>query len=854
MAAQDALAALTGLTEADARARLASDGFNELPTASRRGVIVFILDVLREPMLLLLLVAGGIYLVLGELSDALVLLVFAGLSIVITIVQGRRTERAIDVLRDSAAPLALVIRGNARRRIPARELVCGDLLVIAEGDRIAADGWIVTTGGLQTDEATLTGESIAVVKRARTQDDSLEPPLPGGDGLPYVFSGSLVVRGHAIILVDAIGMRTRIGVIGQSLAALDTQSPRLTSQTRRLVGWFALIGLGVSVLATILFGVLRGSWIDALLAGIALAMSMLPEELPVVLTVFMTMGALRMARVRVLARRGSAIESLGAATVLCTDKTGTLTQNRMEIAELRLPGGNVFAPGSQASFDLPPAFADLAGLGLLACDEQPFDPMEKAFHELSAQNRGENMKWRQHCGWTMRRQYGLSADLLAVTHVWAMAGKPFLVAAKGAPEAIGQLCGMTEQSYAAMERCVGQMAASGMRVLGIAEARWPGLTLPSSQQQFAFRFRGLAGLADPIRPSVPDAVQRLQTAGIRVAMITGDYPVTARAIAAQAGIGEGEVMTGQQLAALDDAGLAESVQKIAVFARIMPEQKLRIVKALKAAGEIVAMTGDGVNDAPSLKAAHIGVAMGQRGTDVAREAASVVLMDDDFGAIPDAIRLGRRIYDNVRKAMIFIFAVHIPIGGLALAPLLAGWPIILGPAHIALIEMVIDPVCAVAFEAEPEENDIMRRKPRDPAAPLFPRRLLLWSALQGTVTIALLVGLVIWTHGQSAMTEPQMRSIAFTGLVAAVLVLVATDLTYGGAAASSAMWRNLPLLVITALVALVFIVLFCAPGFARLFRFAPFGWQGSAAIITMVLILAIVLASLKLRYRKAMSL
>jgi soluble P-type ATPase len=401
---------------------------------------------------------------------------------------------------------------------------------------------------------------------------------------------------------------------------------------------------------------------------------MLPEELPVVLTLFLTMGALRMSRARVLARRGSAIEALGAATVLCTDKTGTLTQNRMEIAELRLPDGRSHAIGKQAALVIPEPFVELAGLGILACLEQPFDPMETAFHELGGKHQGQDLTWRQSQGWTLHRQYPLSPELLAVSHVWGGGDEDHVIAAKGAPEAIADLCGMAGDDRARLQQTVDAMAQHGLRVLGVAEARWRGEAFPESQSHFDFALRGLVGLSDPIREAVPSAVTELRSAGVRVVMITGDYPATARAIAAQAGIEGGDVMTGAELDAFDDAALAVRIREVSVFARVMPEQKLRIVQALKSAGEIVAMTGDGVNDAPSLKAAHIGIAMGRRGTDVAREASAIVLLDDDFSAIPAAMRLGRRIYDNLRKAMGFIFAVHIPIGGLALAPLLADHP------------------------------------------------------------------------------------------------------------------------------------------------------------------------------------
>ncbi len=840
----------TGLTQAEARQRLAEEGPNTLPGKTRRSLLSLAAEVLEEPMLLLLLGAGLVYMALGDIHDALILLAFAGLSIVIELVQAGRADRAIAALGELGATQATVIRQGERCKIPAAEVVRGDLLALSEGDRIAADGWLVEAQSLQADESVLTGESVPVTKRARAAGDPAKLPAPGGEGLAYAFSGTLVVRGNAVMEVAATGPRSRIGEIGASLAGLETDAPRLTVQTRRLVRWFALIGLTTSILAGLLYGVLRGNWLDALLAGIALAMSMLPEELPVVLTLFMTMGALRMSRVRVLARRGSAIESLGAATVLCTDKTGTLTQNRMAIAELRLPDGQSFAAGKQPDLAIPEAFVELAGLGILACQEQPFDPMEMAFHELGSRQQGDSLNWRQDQGWTLRRQYALSPELLAVSHVWGGDDDEHVIAAKGAPEAIADLCGMAGDARAGLHAAVDAMARRGLRVLGVAEARWRGEEFPKSQTQFDFAYRGLVGLADPIREAVPSSVAELQSAGVRVVMITGDYPATAQAIAAQAGIADGEVMTGSELDALDDDALAARIRGIGVFARVMPQQKLRIVEALKAAGEIVGMTGDGVNDAPSLKAAHIGIAMGKRGTDVAREASAIVLLDDDFGAIPAAMRLGRRIYDNLRKTMGFIFAVHVPIGGLALAPLLTGWPIILGPVHIALLEMVIDPVCSLAFEAEPEESDVMRRKPRDPDDALFPRRLVLWSVVQGLIATLLLVCLAAWMQGSAPEAA---RTTVFAALVASVLVLVMNNRTFAAADGLRTIRRNASLAILLAVILTFFALLFGVPAFAGLFRFAPIDGEGLAAAVLVAAALAIVLSLIKLRVRSALA-
>ncbi len=812
----------SGLSDAEAARRLRAEGPNELPRQGRRSLGRIALDVVREPMLALLLGAGLIYLALGDIGEALVLVMFAGLSILITIVQESRTERALEALRDLTSPRALVIREGRRLRIAGREVVRGDLIVLGEGDRVPADGWLVEASDLHIDESLLTGESVPVRKRAQGAAAPAAAQRPGGDDLPFAYSGSLVVRGSGVCMVTATGPASEIGRIGVVLATLETEAPRLTRQTRRLVLWFAAVGGAVSLLAAVLYGVLRGGWLEATLSGIALGMSMLPEEFPVVLAVFMAMGAMRLSRGRVLTRRAAAIETLGSATVLCTDKTGTLTQNRMRIAELRLPDGRSLLHDGESDLVLEDDFHLLAEFGILASAQQAVDPMEVAFHELGDEHAAATIRARQQAGWTLNHQYPLAPELLAMSHVWESGGtdEERVVATKGAPEAIAELCGMAAPARAELKRTVDDMAARGLRVLGVADARWTGAALPPSQRGFAFTFRGLVGLADPLRPSVPDAVRQCREAGVRIVMITGDYPATARAIAEAAGIDAGEVLTGDELAALDAAGLQRRIANLGVCARIMPEQKLRLVEALKAAGEVVAMTGDGVNDAPSLKAAHIGIAMGGRGTDVAREAAAIVLLDDDFGSIVEAVRMGRRIYDNLRKAMGFIVAVHIPIAGLALLPLLTGMPLLLGPIHIAFIEMIIDPVCSLAFEAETEERNVMRRPPRQPDTQLFSRSLMGWAMLQGLVVLAVAAGLT-WHFWRAGLAAEQVRSAAFLALVIGITSLILINRRFSASMVAALARPNPALGIVLGLVAVILLATQLAPPLAGLFRFAP---------------------------------
>ncbi|GGI22010.1 cation-translocating P-type ATPase [Bradyrhizobium guangdongense] len=830
--------AMQGLTASEAQARLQAEGFNELPPAGRRTIMRLVIEVLREPMLLLLLAGGLIYFVLGDLGEALLLLAFATLSIVITIVQEARTERVLDSLRDLTSPRALVIRGGERIRIPGREVVRGDLIVLSEGDRVAADAVVLRSVDLLLDESLLTGESVPVRKQARAASEQSIPPRAGGDDQPFVFSGTLVVRGSGLAEVTSTGVLSEIGKIGQSLHSLATEAPRLQQQTTRLVAIFAVVSAFVIALAVLLYGLYRGGWLEGVLAGIALGMSMLPEEFPVVLTVFLAMGAWRISQARVLTRRASAIESLGAATVLCTDKTGTLTENRMTVARLMLPDGTQCTP--DAATRVAPAFNPLIETGVLACAREPFDPMEKALHALSPDAGGELR---------LVRSYGLRPGLLAMSNVWRRNDNESVVAAKGAPETVGMLCGMSEEELAELRARVDALAREGLRVLGVARANWAEADCPETQRGFPFHFCGLTGFADPLRPEVEDAIAECRSAGIHVVMITGDYPATASAIALQAGLDPERVLTGTDVEAMADAELAGAARGRAVFARIAPAQKLRIVDALKRAGEIVAMTGDGVNDSPSLKSAHIGIAMGGRGTDVAREASSIVLLDDDFGSIVKAIRLGRRIYDNLRKAMSFILAVHVPIAGLALLPLLTGMPLLFGPVHIAFLEMIIDPVCSLVFEAETEESDVMQRPPRSPDEPLLPRPLLIWSALQGGLALALTGGVMV-TANRYGMPASEVRALTFFSLMLVIVSLIFVNRSFSTSLVEAFTRPNRTLAIIVVFVTSVLALSLVWPAAAGLFRFGPLHADDLAATAVVALISLVLLELSKYPLRR----
>jgi Ca2+-transporting ATPase len=761
---------VSGLTTQEAARVLVADGPNELPTARPRNLVRQSWDVIRQPMLLLLLGAGAVNFMLAEPLDGAILLSFVVVVIAISIYQEHKTERALTALRDLSSPRALVVRDGQRVRIPGREVVRGDLVLLAEGDRIPVDAVLIDSINLSVDESALTGESVPVRKTGFGRDPtSATMDRPGGDATPWVFSGTLVVKGHGIAVVKQTGTGTELGRIGTALRSIEPDRTPLQHETDRLVRYIAVIALAAAATVVIAYGLTRGDWLPGLLAGIATAMAMLPEEFPVVLTVFLAVGAWRMSRKHVLARRSAVIETLGSATAICVDKTGTLTRNEMTVREL-VVDDQTYALNGQP---LPEAFHTLAEYAVLAAPVDPFDPMDKAFQTLGA--RYLTGTEHLHAGWDLVREYPLSEKLLALSHVWRSPDRNhYAVAAKGAPEAIADLCHLTPDEIVALTAQVEAATATGQRVLAVARAEVDrSRPLPAGHHDFDFEYLGLVGLHDPVRPGVADAVAECGRAGVRTIMITGDYPGTALAIAREIGLDHvAGVLTGPVLDAMSDDELADRVRTVSVFARMVPEQKLRLVRALESRGEVVAMTGDGVNDAPALRAANIGIAMGARGTDVARESADLVITDDNYTSIVAGVRQGRGIFDNLRKAMAYIIAVHVPIIGMSLTPIFVPhWPLVLLPVQIAFLELIIDPACSVVFEAEQVDPQIMNRPPRGLGEPMFGRRTLTIAALQGVSVLA--AALAVYLSGVLAgRPDGVVRSVTFATLVLGNLALI----------------------------------------------------------------------------------
>ncbi|MFA5104404.1 MAG: cation-translocating P-type ATPase [Candidatus Margulisiibacteriota bacterium] len=809
---------LTGLSESDAEANTKKYGLNELPSSKKKSVFKIVFEVLREPMFLLLVACGSIYLLLGDIQEALMLLSFVFVIMGITVYQENKTENALDALRDLSSPRALVIRNGQQKVIAGKFVVKDDIIILKEGDRIPADAVLLWGLNLSVDESVLTGESVPVRKLPSKENNGNTAQHPGGDDLPFLYSSCLVVQGQGVARVSNIGINTELGKIGKTLASIDEEDTTLQKETSKIVKNIFILVSFLCAFIILVYGLLQGKWIDGILSGLTLAMAMLPEEFPVVLTVFLALGAWRISKRDVLTRKISAVETLGSATVLCCDKTGTITQNKMSISMI-FSKDSFLDVSNKKDLRLPEQFHELVEYGVLASKKDPFDPMDKALKELGLKTLYDT----EHLhNWPMVEEYPLSRELLALSHVWEIPKTEYhMVAAKGAPEAIFDLCHMDPGQKEQMLSKVKTMAREGLRVLGVAKAEHKGEPLPKHQHDFNFEFVGLIGLSDPIRASVPEAVMHCYRSGIRVIMITGDYPETAHNIAKQIGLKDPDnILTGTHLKEMPFEELRAKIAKVNVFARVVPEQKLLIVKALKANGEVVAMTGDGVNDAPALKAANIGVAMGQRGTDVARESSAIVLLKDDFSSIVAAVRLGRRIFDGLKKAMAYIVSIHVPIAGLSLLPVLTGWPVILYPVHIVFLELIIDPACSLVFEGEAEEPGIMDRPPRGANESLFGKKMLIISLLQGAFSLLAVVtvlAIALWLN----KSPEEARTLAFCTLIVSNIGLILTNRSWTKLIVNSFKDNNPALSwVISGAILFLGAVLYI-PFLSKLFHFGP---------------------------------
>lgn len=815
---------MKGLSFNEAKARLNQFGFNELPASKPKSIWTIAFEVFREPMFLLLISCSTLYILLGDYREGIILFGTISIIIVITFYQYQKTERALEALRNLSSPRALVIRDGTEIRIPGREVVPGDLVKLNEGDRVPSDGDVLDSTNLKVDESMLTGESVPVVK-----DDEHK----------QVFSGTLVVQGTGIMITKTTGLNTAFGKIGASLTNITREETRLQKEMKLLIRNLFIISIAISFAVVILYYITRGDLLHSFLNGLSASMALLPEEFPVVMTIFLAMGAWRLSKKSVLTRSPAAIETLGSATILCCDKTGTITQNKMELVAV-YDGSTIYRKDNYG--DNADAITAVVNTGYFATRPDSVDPMETAIIRLNTETKAPHQQNHE-----LVREYPLTRNLLAMTRVLKAAGsEDYVISAKGAPESIFRLCELTPEEQARHTSAVHKMASDGLRVLAIATSADKQLPLPSDQQDLDFRFIGLIGLEDPIRAEVPAAVKECYDAGVKIMMITGDYPDTAKSIGAQVGLAAtGQMLTGPELDQISDDELRSKITGVTICARVVPEQKLRIVKALQAAGEIVAMTGDGVNDAPALKAADIGIAMGNKGTDVAREASSLVLLDDNFASIVSAIRSGRRIYDNLQKAMSYILAIHVPIVGLTLIPaFIPSLPILLLPLHIVFMELIIDPVCSVAFETEREEKDIMIRKPRPVDKPFFGVRKILASTFAGFLLLAMVLTIYFSSLGEGH-SEGEIRAIAFSALILGNVFLILTNLSKTRSVVSVLAERNWVVLGILATAIIMLAVVMLVPALRLTFSFEFPGSAHFTPVLLGVLIVTAILEILK---------
>lgn len=796
--------AANGLSAEDVNKRLAEYGFNEIASEKPKSILKIIIESVKEPLFILLLACGALYLVLGSYSEGLVLLSWIFVIIFITFWQNRKTENAISALRNLTSPRALVLRDGKTYRVPGKEVVPEDLVLLHEGDRVPADGVIIECLNCFVDESLLTGESAPVLKSTNTASENEH----------LIFSGTLVVQGSAKMRVTKTGSQTELGRIGKSLGSIEETQTRLQQEIKILIRNLFVLGILLSAMVVVGYYVTRGSFIESLLNGLATAMAMLPEEFPVVLSVFLAIGAWRLSRKRVLTRKSSAIETLGAATVLCCDKTGTITENKMTLTAV-YAGDNVFEMSKLISPDEKTSL--LLSAAKLASHHDPVDPMERSIAERVSFYKVNTPAQ------SFIKEYALSRELLVMTRVYKDNTSSPVYFSKGSPEDVLKLCHI--QNEARIREVISEMASKGLRVIAVAKGLSNNDVLPDSQNNLCLDFAGLLGFEDPIRAEVQVSVRQCYEAGVKIKMITGDYPETASAIAKKAGIKEpGKVITGKELMQMTEEELKAKIEEINVFARVVPEQKLKIIQALKQNGEVVAMTGDGVNDAPALKAADIGIAMGGKGTDVAREASSIVLLDDDFSSIVNAIRLGRRIFDNLQKAMSYIIAIHIPIIGLSLLPaFFPHWPVLLMPLHIVFLEMIIDPVCSIAFESEQEELDIMRRPPRSKYMRFFGWNKIAASALNGFLLLAMVI-IVYFSTIREGHTPDEIRAISFLSLTIGNLFLIVTTLSKTRMFYQIVQEHNKTLWLILLSGLSINALLISVPAFGHVFKFSFPGW------------------------------
>lgn len=794
-----------GLTDQQVQESRARHGHNKTDQKKESGFLIAAKNLFKEPMFLLLLAASAIYFISGKTGDGIFMLVAIVLVATISFYQESRSRNAIDALRKLTQPNSKVIRNGKEVEIPIEEIVVGDYMMVEEGRSVPADGVILQSNDFSVNEAIITGESLPVTKNQEENN--------------HVYQGTTVMGGLAICKVEAIGNQTRLGKIGKSLEQIEEEDTPLQLQIGNFVKKMALIGVVIFLIVWVINFYTSRDFLDSLLKSLTLAMSILPEEIPVAFTTFMALGAWRLMKLGIIVKQTKTVETLGSATVICVDKTGTITENKMTLAKLYVHSNRKTITPSEVIGEQE---RQLIRLAMWSSEPIPFDPMEVALHEAYARQAAID----ERTLYKLIFEYPLEGRPPMMTHIFENESGHRIIAAKGAPEALINVSELSEAEKSEVEKVSLQFSAEGYRVLGVGMTEFSGNGFHSTQQQYQFQFVGLVAFHDPPKENIKSVLGSFYDAGIRVKMITGDHAATAITIGEQVGFrGIDKNLRGEDLMNMSEAELEECVIHTDVFTRMFPEAKLRIINALKANGEIVAMTGDGVNDGPALKAAHIGISMGKKGSEIARQASSLILVEDDLSKMVDAIAIGRKIYTNLKKAIQYIISIHIPIILVVFLPLALGWiyPSIFSPIHIIFLELIMGPTCSIIYENEPLEKNVMLQKPRPFTSTFFNFRELITSIIQGLV---ITIGtLFIYQYAvQTGSNEAVTRTMVFTVLISANVFLTLVNRSFYYSVITTASYRNnLVPVIIFITISITGLLLYVAP-FTKFFEFQKLSW------------------------------
>jgi len=807
---------LQGLSNEEVIQSRKKNGSNSLEHQDKNHFITSLIEMVKEPMFLLLLLATSIYFITGEFSNGIFMLAAVVLVSTISLYQESKSRNAIEELKKLSQPKSKVIRNGEIIEISSEEIVLGDLIQTEEGTFIPADGTIIQSNDFSVNESILTGESLSVFKNEKSE-------------INQVFQGTIAASGLAICEVTAIGNQTQLGKIGKSIESIVEEKTPLQIQIGNFVKKLSLLGL-------LIFGIVwginfynSGLFLDSLLKALTLAMSIIPEEIPVAFTTFMALGAWRLMKMGIIVKHTKTVETLGSATVICTDKTGTITQNKMSLAQLFTLSNNTVNDNFNGNDNdnsndndnknqkLNEQEQELLSLAMWASEPIPFDGMEIALHEAYSKLEIKD----ERPNFQLVHEYPLGGKPPMMTHIFENKTGTRIIAVKGATEALIACSNLSAEEIKKINTAIESMSKEGFRVLGVGVSEFSGKDFPKTQQEFLFDFKGLVAFYDPPKENIKTVLDAFYNAGIQVKIVTGDNAETTTTIAKQIGFRNPEnTLNGDELMAMDKATLKEKVMETTIFTRMFPEAKLKIIEALKANNQIVAMTGDGVNDGPALKSAHIGIAMGKKGTEIAKQAANLILIDDDLSKMTDAIAMGRKIYINLKKAIQYIISIHIPIVMIVFIPLVLGWiyPNIFSPVHIIFLEIIMGPTCSIIYENEPMESNLMLQKPRPLTNTFFNLKEITISIVQGLVITLGLLFIYQYCVNENC-SESATRTIVFLTLIASNIFLTLANRSFYYSIFTTIRYKNNLVLIIIGITILLTGLLLLVPVFSKFFMF-----------------------------------